>query len=85
MTPCLRVSLQLIKGLPNETIGKGVVGKQRGGGELATIPIQEQFQEQWGSGWDSHFCLHTTSQEEMLFPTDSSITATAKDQKPTLK
>lgn len=49
------------------------------------IPIQEQFQEQWGSGWESHLCLHTISQEEMLFPKDSSITATAKDQKPTLK
>lgn len=73
------------KEMPKEHISKGAVGKKRGGGRLATITIPEQLKEQWGQGWDSHLCLHTTSHEEILFPTDSSITARAKDQKPALK
>lgn len=83
MIHCLTVCLQHVKGMPEEHVGKAVVGEDRGGGYLGTIPNYKQLKEQWGQGQDSHLCPHTTSHQEILFPTDSSSTATAKDQKPT--
>lgn len=83
MIHCLTVCLQHVKGMLEEHVGKAVVGEERGGEYLGTIPIYKQLKEQWGQGWDSHLCPHTTSHQEILFPTDSSTTATAKDQKPT--
>lgn len=74
MIRCLRVCLQPIKEVPEEHVSKEVVGEERGGGYLGTNPIYEQLKEEWGRGWDSHLCPHTTSHQETLFPTDSSTT-----------
>lgn len=87
MIRCLRVCLQPIKEVPEEHVSKEVVGEERGGGYLGTNPIYEQLKEEWGRGWDSHLCPHTTSHQEILFPTDSSATEQLriKSQPPPLK